>query len=54
MSDFVKQNSDFDLITDKIKFKINGEGARMTRNPNLFCFHLLFCKQRSQVCLLTK
>lgn len=22
MSDFVKQNSDFDLITDKIKFKM--------------------------------
>ena len=30
------------------------QDARMTRNPNLFYFHLLFCKQRSQVCLLTK
>ena len=29
-SDFLKQNSDFDPITDKIKIKINGDGARMT------------------------
>ena len=32
ISDFLKQNSDFDPITDKIK--INGDGARMTRNSN--------------------
>ena len=30
ISDFLKQNSDFDPITDKIKIKINGDGARMT------------------------
>ena len=34
ISDFLKQNSDFDPITDKIKIKINGDGARMTRNSN--------------------
>ena len=34
ISDFLKQNSDFDPITDKIKIKINGDGARMTWNSN--------------------
>jgi len=34
ISDFLKQNPDFDTINDKIKIKINGDGARMTRNSN--------------------
>ena len=43
ISDFLKQNSDFDPITDKIKIKINGDGARMTRNSNfiLLSFSIL-------------
>ena len=32
ISDYLKQNHDFDPISDKIKIKINGDGARMTRN----------------------
>ena len=41
ISDFLTQDSDFDPITDKIK--INGDGARMTRNSNftLFSFSML-------------
>ena len=34
ISDYLKQNPDFDTINDKIKIKINGNGARMTRNSN--------------------
>ena len=34
ISDFLKQNPDFDTINNKIKIKINGDGARMTRNSN--------------------
>ena len=43
ISAFLKQNSDFDPITDKIKIKINGDGARMTRNSNfiLLSFSIL-------------
>ena len=43
LSDFLKQNSDFDPINDKIKIKINGDGARMTRNSNfiLLSFSIL-------------
>ena len=45
ISDFLKQNSDFDPITDKIK--INGDGARMTRNSNFIllsfsCYVIVF------------
>ncbi|PFX12813.1 hypothetical protein AWC38_SpisGene23165 [Stylophora pistillata] len=41
ISDFLKQNSDFDPITDKIK--INGDGATMKRNSNfiLLLFSIL-------------
>ena len=42
ISDFLTQNSDFGRITDKIK--INGDGARMTRNSNLLYFYFLCCK----------
>ena len=47
ISDFLKQNSDFDPITDKIKIKINGDGARMTRNSNFIllsfsCYVIVF------------
>ena len=45
ISDFLKKNSDFDPITDKIKIKIkiNGDGAIMTRNSNfiLLSFSIL-------------
>ena len=43
ISDFFKQNTDFDPITDKIKIKINGDGARMKRNSNftLLSFSIL-------------
>ena len=51
ISDFLKQNSDFDPITDKIKIKINGDGARMTRNLNFLAFsgsilHISFSSSR--------
>ena len=43
ISDFLKQNPDFDTVNDKIKIKINGDGARMTRNSNfiLLSFSIL-------------
>ena len=43
ISDCLKQNPDFDTINDKIKIKINGDGARMTRNSNfiLLSFSIL-------------
>ena len=43
ISDNLKQNPDFDTTNDKIKIKINGDGARMTRNSNfiLLSFSIL-------------
>ena len=51
ISDFLKQNPDFDTINDKIKIKINGGGARMTRNSISFYFHFLFFKLGNLSCL---
>ena len=43
ISDYLTQNPDFNTINDKIKIKINGDGARMTRNSNfiLLSFSIL-------------
>ena len=43
ISDYLTQNPDFDTTNDKIKIKINGDGARMTRNSNfiLLSFSIL-------------
>ena len=43
ISDYLKQNPDFDTTNDKIKIKIDGHGARMTRNSNfiLLSFSIL-------------
>ena len=53
ISDFLKQNSDFDPITDKIKIKINGDGARMTRNSNFillsFSCYVIYFKSFSNL-----
>ena len=34
ISDFLNQNYKFDFTCDKIKVKINGDGAKMTTNSN--------------------
>ena len=43
ISDYCKQYADFDIINDKREIKINGDGARMTRNSNfiLLSFSIL-------------
>ena len=43
ISDYLKENPDFDTNNDKIKIKINGDVARRTQNSNfiLLSFSIL-------------
>ena len=44
-----KKNNDFDPINGKIKIKINGDGARMTRNSNFILLSFPILQTRESV-----
>ena len=49
ISYYLKENNGFDPINSKIKIKINGDGARMTRNSNFILLSFPILQTRESV-----